>query len=88
MLNFSTAWSPPIGVYEKMLENNIGVEATYYEPGMCFVGSWKNGLDEYYDYSGSNSKEIPNLIGEELDMMYQISAEVESYENDLEEQGD
>jgi hypothetical protein len=83
VLNFSTAWSPPIGVYEKMSENSISVEASYYEPGMCFVGTWKDGLDEFYEYANFTSSEIPELIGEELDMIYNVSTEVESYENDL-----
>lgn len=81
VIHFSTAWSPPIGVYEKMLENNIIVEATYHEPGMCFVGSWREGFDEYYEYSNSHSREISDLIGEELDMLYDITNQVKEYED-------
>ena len=43
VMSFDTAWSPPIAVYEAAAEQGWGVVATYYEPGMCFVGSWVDG---------------------------------------------
>jgi len=50
MLNFDSAWSPPIDAYDTAMER-LGVEisASYYEPGMMFVGSYDNGDDEAYE---------------------------------------
>ena len=38
VMSFDTAWSPPIGVYEAMVEQGWAVSATYFEP-VWFVGS-------------------------------------------------
>lgn len=43
---FDSAWSPPIGIYEKLVEQGINVEAYYYEPGMNFAGIWENKSDK------------------------------------------
>ena len=38
-MNFDTAWSPPTALYEFLAANTEWyVTATYYEPGMSFVG--------------------------------------------------
>jgi hypothetical protein len=42
---FDTAWSPPIGVYYKLVELGFDVTATYAEQGIGFVGYWHNGDD-------------------------------------------
>ena len=41
---FDSAWSPPTGAYEQFCENNQGVYvcASYFEPGMGFIGIWDN----------------------------------------------
>jgi len=73
-MTFDTAWSPPIATYEAMMEQGWGVSATYYEPGMCFTGTWSDGEDVHYDYSAvSDPQELRDLIGEELDDEYGIS---------------
>ena len=43
---FESAWAPPTTAYEKMLDLGFLIEATYYEPGMGFVGRWDNGDDD------------------------------------------
>ena len=49
---FDSAWSPPIGAYEKFSEqnNDCHIEASYHEGGMDFGGFWdtENG-DEYLE---------------------------------------
>jgi len=50
MLTFDSAWSPPIGAYEKLMEQGFNIRAMYYEPGMAFAGIWDNGNDDYYEY--------------------------------------
>ena len=48
---FDSAWAPPIGAYEKFLDDmdNCSIEASYYEPGMDFGGFWRNGDDFYFE---------------------------------------
>jgi hypothetical protein len=50
-LGFDTAWSPPIAFYQAM-EDKFGfhVRASYFEPGMSFVGEYEGGSDDYFDY--------------------------------------
>ena len=73
-MTFDTAWSPPIATYEAMMEQGWGVSATYSEPGMCFVGSWLDGMDEHYDYSQCEDPEaVRDLIGADLDDEYGVS---------------
>lgn len=79
---FDSAWSPPIGIYEAMIEDGYEVVAYYYEPGMAYVGKWDNGVDECYDYSGHDSKTVVDAIGEELDDMFGISESMAEYEAD------
>ena len=47
---FDSAWSPPIGAYEKFLEANEDCEisASYYEMGMDFAGFW-HGMEEHLE---------------------------------------
>lgn len=47
-MNFSTAWSPPIGIYERLEEEGFGVFAGYYEPGMLFCGIFNEDVDLEY----------------------------------------
>lgn len=48
--SFDSAWSPPIGLYEKLDELGYKVHASYFEPGMCFCGVWADGYDNYIEY--------------------------------------
>lgn len=77
---FDSAWSPPVGVYEKLIEDGLEVVATYYESGMGFVGRWDNGDDSYYELSGYDSTNVRNLIGDDLDDEYSISESMAEYE--------
>lgn len=80
-LAFDTAWAPPLGFYEKMLDLGFEVVAQYYEPGMAFVGAWDNGQDECYNIPGdpeSVRQEIPQAIDE----FWNISEDMEEYQND------
>ncbi len=80
--SFDSAWSPPIGIYEEMVEQGYEVVAYYYESGMGFVGKWDNGCDDYYDYGGTNSKTVRDVIGEELDDYFGISESMAEYEEE------
>ena len=77
---FDSAWSPPIGVYEAMVEQGYTVEAAYYEPGMAYVGRWEDGCDDCYDLGGLKSHEVRDAIGEYLDDNFGISETMAEYE--------
>ncbi len=61
------------------------VEATYYEPGMAYVGRWDNGVDDCIEFGGETSKTVRDVIGEELDDEYGISETMAEYEDDTDE---
>lgn len=55
--SFDSAWSPPIGLYEKLVELGYSVHASYFEGGMCFCGIYHNGYDNYIELQ--NKEDIP-----------------------------
>lgn len=50
-LNFDSAWGPPTTAYEEA-EKRLGVSitASFYEPGMCFIGSYDDLEEEVYNF--------------------------------------
>jgi hypothetical protein len=64
--SFDSAWSPPVGLYEKLVDLGYDVKATYWEPGMSFCGIWDNGVDHYVDYQSKDM--IPVALWNEYDM--------------------
>ena len=80
MLGFDSAWSPPIGAYEKLTEQGFRIRAMYYEPGMAFAGVWEEGQDDYYDYSGLDSAGIAEALPVELDEAFGISESAAEWE--------
>ena len=80
MLGFDSAWSPPIGAYEKLTEQGFRIRAMYYEPGMAFAGVWEEGHDDYYDYGGLDSAGIAEALPVELDEAFGISESAAEWE--------
>jgi hypothetical protein len=68
--SFDSAWAPPLGLYEKLVELGYNVKATYWEPGMAFCGIWDNGADNYIDYGNFDKPEeaIPVALWNEFNM--------------------
>lgn len=60
---FCTAWSPPVGVYQKLMEDGFELHAMYFEGGMCFAGIVSNEEDSYYE---DDLKNIPDEIKDEF----------------------
>ena len=87
VMNFDTAWSPPTIAYEAMEGQDIVVEASYYEPGMCFVGRFgSSGEREHYEFSDiEDPQELRDYIGEELDDDYGISEWMREWQAEEEE---
>ena len=52
-LNFDSAWGPPTIAYRNYTDANddVSIEASYYESGMCFVGEYDSEieLDQSYE---------------------------------------
>jgi len=46
-LNFDSAWVPPVLAYINYVEDNddVIIEASYYEPAMCFIGQYDSETD-------------------------------------------
>jgi len=77
---FDTAWSPPIGIYEKLFEDGFEVYATYYEPGCDFAGIWDDGDDQGITVSEESDKFFEDdALGRELDNHYAILESREEY---------
>ena len=88
---FDSAWSPPIGAYEKFCDDmdNCDLEASYHEPGMDFAGFWsKDGGDEFLDGCHEEYKlpedERSDLYNR-LDEEYNLSENYEMWEEDEQE---
>lgn len=81
-LNFSSAWSPPIGLYEKLSSEGYHVRAYYYEGGCAFTGIYDSETgDDCYSIP-ETSAEIRKQIPEELDDMFNISESMEEFEKE------
>ena len=61
-ISFNSAWSPPINLYEYLVEEGWEVEAFYHESGCAFCGKFTNeDGDEYYEYDFSDRSTIEEL---------------------------
>lgn len=79
---FDSAWSPPLGVYEELVEQGFSVRAYYYESGMAFCGLWEDGHDDYYEIGGMKSQEVADTIPEDLDEQFCISENMAEWEEE------
>lgn len=80
--SFDSAWAPPMGIVERLVEQGLEVTLYYYEPGMGFVGKYDSGLDDYYELSGFDSKTVRQAIGDDLDDFFGISESMAEYEEE------
>ena len=64
--SFDSAWAPPVGLYDKLVELGYDVKASYFEPGMSFCGIWDNGADNYVEYQSKDM--IPVALWNEFGM--------------------
>lgn len=87
---FDSAWAPPTGAMAHYGADNEDVKITldYYESGMGFVGRYtvENGVDddEYYEISGETSKTVRDVIGEDMDDLWNISENMREWEEEAE----
>jgi hypothetical protein len=86
---FDSAWSPPVGAYERFLEQNpdCSLEASYHEMGMDFAGFWNNGVDEYCENLHDVWKGDPdNELFRRLDEEYSLVEQFEEWEEEFSEE--
>jgi hypothetical protein len=91
-LNFDTAWGPPTAAYDNYTRDNddVHIEATYYEPGMAFVGEYdsETGLDESYsvDFTDEDwADSIPQNLIDDWGLDYEYEQWQEWQEDEEEE---
>ena len=77
---FDSAWSPPISAYEKLEDLGFKVNATYYEGGCAFCGTYEDGYNDHYDLGDMSAEEVANTIPKELDESFGISEVMLEYE--------
>jgi len=79
--SFDSAWAPPMGVYDALVEQGYTVRAYYYESGMCFAGIYDNGSDDCYSDWG-DSQGAKDTLPAELDDFFAISESQAEYEEE------
>jgi len=84
--SFDSAWAPPTGIVQRLTEQGYDVTLYYYEPGMCYVGKYEDGVDDYYEYSSETADTVRSVIGDELDDFFGISEQMAEYEADNEQE--
>ena len=79
---FDSAWSPPTGAMEYLMDQGFTVRLYYYEPGMAFAGIFDENGDDCYDIGGLTSETVKDAIPEVLDEMFGISETIANYEEE------
>ena len=75
---FSTAWSPPTGIYDRLVNDGYSVDAYYYEGGCAFCGRYVDGIEETYGIDG-NWEWVQNNIPESIDLEFAISENMKEW---------
>jgi hypothetical protein len=98
-VSFATAWSPPTGIFDKLVDQGYGVNALYYEGGCAFCGQYVDGSDETYGTDGK-WMDVKNTIPDNIDLefgitenmkewaMQELAEEIEGLEESLSEDKD
>lgn len=69
-MSFDTAWGPPLEFYREMEdEHGFRVKASYFEPGIAFVGEWSEGDNYDFKIDTDNLDAIPQHLIEEWDIL-------------------
>jgi len=84
---FDSAWAPPIGAYEQFCEANddVNIEASYFEPGMDFAGFWttEGGEEHLEDLHSEYEKpeEMQDELFRRLDEEYDLSSQFAEWDD-------
>ena len=74
VMSFDTAWSPPIPVYDKLVDMGFEVNARYLDEGWLYVGEYIDGVD----WCTNNVESVVN-DNPELDEEFSISEHMAEY---------
>jgi hypothetical protein len=66
VLEFDTAWSPPVGIYRTAEDKGFAIEATYVEQGCDFIGFYRNG----HDHTDKLSEVVPAFYDDDEGFSY------------------
>ena len=85
-LAFDTAWSPPEGIYNAIVDQEkLGVNAYYYEPGCDFAGHYYDGHDDCISPSEQDDNYFEKSdLGMALDGYYGILESRDMYRDEEE----
>lgn len=61
-LAFLSAWNPPIGLYNKLVDEGYEVKAHYFEGGMAFFGEYENHDATYEQFESLD--EVPKNVAD------------------------
>jgi hypothetical protein len=86
IMSFDSAWAPPSGAMDKMMDLGFSVRLYYYEPGMCFAGIYGDEGDDFYDFTDMTSEQVKEGLPEVLDEMFGISECMAEYEEENREE--
>ena len=87
VFGFDSAWAPPLGVAEVLMDQGYAVRLYYYEGGMNFAGIFDENGDDFYEIPGNSvdaAEELPSV----LDEMFCISESMAEYEAENAEEYD
>ena len=86
VFGFDSAWAPPCGVAEALIDQGYAVRLYYYESGMCFAGVYDEMGDDYYELDGMSADEIEDAIPLYLDDMFCIVEGMREWEEENQEE--
>lgn len=67
--SFSSAWSPPIGVYKELTELGFEVDAKFYESGQDFAGTYTSEDGEMIYDCDSMPEELDDFFGHSTSLL-------------------
>ena len=76
-LTFYTAWSPPMPIYDKLVDMGFEVNARYLDEGWGYIGEYVSGDDWCTDDVESVAEHYP-----ELDEEFGISERIAEYQDE------
>jgi hypothetical protein len=86
VFGFDSAWAPPCGVADALIDQGYAVRLYYYESGMCFAGIYDENGDDFYEVGGMSSTEVADSLPSVLDDMFGISECIAEYEAEEEDE--
>lgn len=73
--SFSSAWAPPIGVYQELTEQGFDVDAMFYEPGADFAGTYTSDEGELIYTCDDMPEELDDYFGHSSSFMVEMEEE-------------